>query len=294
MPGGSGGGGTTYQQVEQKMQPWERQRGPLSQVYSQAFKKYEQRDKFYPRQTYANLDPNTMEALRRQAVRSDFGTQKMYGVQLTDDAQRQLLDSIRGKYLDEGNPHFQRMAEEVRAQVQPAISSRFSQAGEGAVHSPLAARAMGRGITSAIGDLAYRNYGDERLRQMQSVMQAPALAREDYADIAKRAEVGAALEDQRQRGINEAIARHDFKQYERDNALARYAALIQGYNPGYTTVGTQTARLPRQSIGANLLGGGLGGATLGSMIGPALSSGSQAGPIGALVGGGLGLLSGLF
>ncbi len=92
-------------------------------------------------------------------------------------ANQTMFNTARGAFLSPAsNPYFRHMAEEVRAAVQPMITSRASRAGLGAVNAPSAQRALGRGVTSAIADLAYRTYGDERSRQQQAVLATPQYA----------------------------------------------------------------------------------------------------------------------
>lgn len=275
--GGSSGGGTQTTQTVQKADPWSGQQPHLRRVMDEAERLYGDAPlSFFPGQTFAPFSPETELALMGQTSRAITGSP------VTESAKRELQSTLGGEYLDAGNPHFDRMANRITAKVLPQIDARFAVGG--GLGSGLHGRAVGEGLGDALGALAYQNYGDERQRMMQGMLFAPQMANQDYFDIAKLGEVGGALEDQAQRGINEAIARHEFGQQAPWQQLGLYNALVQG-NYGGTTSATSTSQAPRGSIGQGMLGGGLAGAGLGYQIG---------GLPGAGIGGGLGLLAGLF
>ena len=115
---------------------------------------------------------------------------------------------------------------------------------------------------------------------------APQAANQDYTDIAKLSEVGAARENQNQQQINEDVARFEFEQLAPWEKLGLYNQFIQG-NYGGTT--TSTGRGVGAPMGASVLGGALGGAGIGGQVG-----GGQGAAFGGLAGGGLGILSGLW
>lgn len=278
--GSSGGGGGKTETV-QKSEPWKQQKPYLLDIFGQAQGLDETTDlNYYPDETVAPFSPETQQSLTAQTERAEAGSP------LNALNNEQLSATLSGEYLDAGNPHFAQMAERVRGQVQPGIDARF--AASGASGSGLANRALGLGLGDAIGGLAYQNYGDERSKQMQAGALAPQAANQDYYDIAKLAEVGAARENLGQEQINEDIARFEFEQMAPWEQLGLYNQMIQG-NFGGTTTGTAAGGNNRSSIGAGVLGGGLSGAGLGFMAG---------GPAGAAMGGGagagLGILSGLW
>jgi hypothetical protein len=110
---------------------------------------------------------------------------------------------------------------------------------------------------------------------------APQLANQDYFDIAKLAEVGAAREGTEQQRIDDARARYEFAQDEPYQRLQRYASLIQG-NYGGSSMSTVSASPGRAPIGQGMLGGAATGAALGSVV-PGIGTGVGA-AIGALGG----------
>lgn len=140
-----------------------------------------------------------------------------------------------------GNPQFGAVADSIRREVEPAVASSFAAAGRGG--SPLHSAAVAKEMTSALAPYAYGNYESERGRQVGAQSQragiyeggqnrqlaglggmsgtygrerglqadaarfAPELAREDYYDASKLAEVGASNEDLTERAIADAMGR---------------------------------------------------------------------------------------
>jgi len=274
----TGGGGQSTQRVIQEgnTDPWSGQQPHLRDVFSTAQGLSGNPLSFFPGQTFAGLSGETEGALGLQTARA------LGGNAAQNAANTELTKTLSGNYLSSGNPHFNAMADRIKASVLPAIDSRFAAGGRagGGLHG----RAIGEGMTDALGSLAYQNFDDERTRMMQGMAFAPTLAAADYTDIAKLGEVGGVREDLTQQGINEAMARHQFGEMEPWQRLGLYQNAIQG-NYGGSTSSTGTQFLPRRNLGSSLFGGALSGAGLGGMVG---------GPVGAGIGGLLGLGLGLF
>jgi len=139
-------------------------------------------------------------------------------------------------------------------------------------------RGMQQQAQFGLGDM----YNRGQQTQMQAAGMAPQMAQQDYGDIARLAEVGAAREDTAQQGINEAMQRHQYGQNEEWDRLNRYANLVQGTYGGQTT-GTASQSVQPRSIGAGILGGASIGAGMGAPFG---AWGTGAGAIaGGLIGG---------
>ena len=107
------------------------------------------------------------------------------------------------------------------------------------------------------------------------------MAQQDYADIAKLAEVGRSREGLQEAALADAMQRFQFEQQKPYTKLREYLASI-GAPTSQQTVSQQPIY---RNLGANLLGGALGGAQLGSLAG--LSTGGTLGAagIGGLLGG---------
>jgi uncharacterized membrane protein YebE (DUF533 family) len=282
MPSGGGGGGGQSTNTVQKADPWAGQQPYLQGgegipgIFPEAANLYQNNPlQYYQGQTYAGLSPETEMSLQMQANRA------MAGSPVTNAAQSELTKTIRGDYLDaNNNPYLQAGSDAVLAKVLPQIDARFGASGRG--QSGLAARAASQGATDALGGLALQNYNNERTNQMRGMMFAPQMAQQDYADAARLGEVGGVREDFSQQGINDAMQRFQFENMAPWQQLGLYNSMVQG-NYGGTTQSSQT--MPRRSIGAGVLGGGLAGASAGALLGGANLGFS---PMTGAIGGGLG------
>jgi len=280
---GGGGGGSTQTQTVTKADPWSEQQPYLKYGFQQAQDIYQKgAPGYYPGQTIAPFAPETNAALDAQTNRA------LSGSPLMTSAQNQLADTMSGKYLDiNTNPYLMPMADQIRADVQPGIESRF--AGSGRLNSGLASRAVGMGVTDALSSKAMENYNTERGRQMQGMLFAPSLANQDYTDIAQLADVGAQREGMTQAGINADVNQYNYNANLPNNWLAQYMNIIQGQ---YGGSGTTTQSTPYYSNrAASGLGGAIGGGALGYGAGGALGIDPS---IAALAGAGGGGLLGLF
>ena len=152
------------------------------------------------------------------------------------------------------NPFLSPLIQKTAADISTGVQSQFSGAGRTPT-SPMAQQQALAQVAQAALPLAFQTYGQERGRQLAVASQAPTLL-----------QTGQQLEAlQRQQQLAPA------------QALQQYAGFISPIATGLpTTIGSQ-------QVSANPLTTALGGAVLGSSI-PG---------VGALVGGGLGLLGGL-
>src|SRR5262249_38271866 len=143
------------------------------------------------------------------------------------------------------------------------------------------------------GNLAYQNYAAERANMLNALDAVPGYAQGDYADIAQLADVGQQREALAQALINDQVARWNFVQQQPADKLPQDAQLSQG-NLG----GMQSTTAPYSSC-AGILSGMTSGSSLFGGIGKALGDafpfiGSFGGPVGALLGAGVGGLLGAF
>ncbi|MGX9693793.1 hypothetical protein ACTJNK_25890 [Achromobacter anxifer] len=124
----------------------------------------------------------------------------------------------------------------------------------------------------------------ERQRQMQAIGLAPGIANSDYQDYQALLGVGDIQRDYNQSQLNDALSR--WQQYA-DQPYRQLEILANGIT-GATGGGiarTQVGPNPNQT---NRTAGALGGALSGAALGTAIPG------VGTLLGGGLGLLGGLF
>lgn len=274
--GGGGGGAPATTTTVQKADPWSGQQPYLTDIFTQAQTLSGTPQEFYPGQTFADQSPETQLAMGAQANRAVMGSP------LTGAAQNELTQTLSGSYLDAGNPYFSNAMNAAANQIRPRIDSQFAAGGR--YGSGLHSGTMAQALSDTAGQLAYQNYGDERMNQMRGMLFAPQMAQQDYFDIAKLAEVGASQEDYTQQSINDAMQRWNYEQNEPWQRLGQYSNLTQGFYGG-TTNTDSSVQMPPRSIGAGLLGGAAAGGGLGYMLG---------GPQYGMYGAGLGALSQLF
>lgn len=186
------------------------------------------------------------------------------GSDLNRGAQDAVGATLRGDYLNAGNPHFGAFADRVTGDIGSRINAQFAKANR--LGSPANAEAMTRGIGDVLAPIAYQNYANERTKQMQAAEYAPQLAQTDYADLGRLLNVGGAREQQFGADLQDQISRFNFEQQEPRRRLAEAMALIGGGQYG----GTQTTNAPiYQNSTANTLGGlaslaSIGGSLFGS------------------------------
>ena len=234
--GGGGGGDTQTTTTVQKADPWSGQQNYLTDIFKRAQTTSYSPMSYYPGQTFAGASPETQTAWNLQSARA------LQGSPVMGAAQNELGNTLSGNYLSAGNPYFSNMANSVVANVLPAIDSRFAASGR--MGSGLHGRAVGEGLGSAIGNLAYQNYGDERQRMVQGMLFAPQMAASDYNDIAQLGQVGQSKENLQQQAINEAMQRYQFQQSEPWNRLGMYSNLVQGGNYGGDSTSSSTGPAP--------------------------------------------------
>lgn len=306
----SGGGGTTTQTI-QNADPWVGAQPFLGSIMGQAAANFTGGlgQTYFPDSTVVPFSGQTQDALGQMEARARAGSP------LTPAAQGAGLGILGQNFADTGygatfnrlmdpansNMATQGLLDRVTGDVTDAVNAEFSAAGRygsGKHHEGLA-----RGITEGTAPILFNQFNQDRAaqlaagqaassaqsdlfgRQIQAAALSPQLAAMDYTDPAQLAQVGAAREGKEGEYLQDRMARHEFAQMQPWNLLRDYyAPIVHGTaGLGGTTTGTQT--MPNQS-------GGVGGA-LGSAMGGAMT-GSMFGPWGTAIGGGLGLLSGIF
>lgn len=283
------------QNTQQKTtnEPWSGVKPFLKSGYGDAQSLYKQgAPGYYPGTLIAPQSDNTQAALGSLAQRGANGSD------LTRAAQGQLQDTLGGTYLNGETPGFQGalnaatrpIIDNYTKTIMPGIDSNFSAAGRyGSGAHGLAEGDAATGLSHALGDttsrMVYQNYGDERNRQIQGMLFAPELANQDYKDIAAQGQAGAAQDAFKQSQIDAELQKYNYDSNKDFNWLQQYLGMLNGAQGGSTTT-TQPKSAPNPFTGA--IGGAGVGAQIGSII-PGLGTG-----IGALAGGGLGLLGSLF
>jgi hypothetical protein len=169
-------------------------------------------------------------------------------------AQQQMADTLSGNYL---NPFLSPLLQQQAGDIYTNVASQFSGAGR-TPGSPMMQNQVVSQVANAALPLAFQEYGTERGRQLGLATQLPSVF-----------QTGQQLENiQRQ------------KQLAPYQSLQNYAGIVSPIASGFPVQSAQT------QTQANPFSTAMGGAFLGG------SFGSNPG-MGALIGGGLGLLGGL-
>lgn len=259
MSGGGGGGQNTVTRTEldPAVRPY------VEYGLSEAQKLYQTPGpSYYPGQTYVSPSQTTQLGLQAAQNRA------MMGSPLVPAAQAQTLANIQGAYLG-GNPFFQgaftpaaQAAQQSFYDAMGNIASNASRAGR--YGSPamqnLENRALGQfsqALTNTAGQLAYQNYEAERARQMAATGAAPQMAQADYQDIQQLLNVGQAQETYQEMALQDAINRFNYQQNLPAAKLQQYLSAAYGSPQGGIT--TQPVY---RNVGANVLGGAIGGYAL--------------------------------
>ncbi len=269
--GGSAPESTT---TTQKTEPWDKQKSFLTYGFDEAKKQYnDSRPEYFPGSTVIPFSPETQTAQNLTTMRA------LNGSPINAAGNAQLTNTLNDQYLY-GGEGFDRALTAATNKALPMVDSRFEQSGR--FNSGLAKTAQ----TQAIGDAFAGQYGQERENQMRSMMFAPQMANQDYADIGQLASVGGQREAMSAQELQDQMSRFDFGQNQPSAKLSQYMNLIQG---NYGNTQSTTSPLYRNQ-GAGMLGGALGGLSAASSLGALPGLSAIGGPWGMAAGAGLGML----
>ena len=206
----------------------------LTDILADAKKYYQQgQTPYYPSSTVAGMSPETQTGL------SGMRDYAMAGNPITSQATNLATNVLKGDYLSSSNPYLtgaiknytDPIIENFKTNVAPSIDSQF--AGSGRFGSGLYAKARNKAedtladsIADATTNMAYRNYADERGRQMGLLNNATALSQIPYMDQQKLVDIGTAREAYDQADINDAVKRFQAEQQHPFQFLSNYANLV--------------------------------------------------------------------
>lgn len=320
------GGGGSQTQV-QRSEPWAEQKPYLIEGFERAGPYVLDRPlEYFPGSTVVPFAPESELAMGLTAARGAggsplidtgtgelgrtisgeyFGASPAYDILepfgqggVANPAIEYLEPTARGDFLSVENPYFSDVVESVYNEVRPRVDTQFEAGGRygSGAHRGMMTKALGD-ITA---DLAYRNYqdergrqlgaagtigglsegdiarrfaagqvlgdvyGQERGRQLGATELAPRYAAQDYLDFAALGGVGAQREAKSAEELADEMARWEFAQREPTGRLADYMGLVSG---GYGGTSTSTVR---QDAGNPLLG----------LLGTAATVASLGGPMG--------------
>ena len=178
------------------------------------------------------------------------------------------------------NEFLQRQIDDAIGDTVDRVSSQYALGGR--LGSDTFAEALGEGITSAAAPALAQNVRDNQRTQLAAISAAPALLRADQSLISQAAQLGGLA-----RGVDQAALDAIAAQANQQNVLDQNQinALLSAAGMGSGLFGQTTTK---SGGGASALQSGLGGALTGASLGGLLPAVSA--PIGAAIGGGLGLL----
>ena len=266
--GGKKGGGSSRapQMVSTtsttKSDPWTGQQPSLTFGFEEARRQYDSpAPQFYPEATYVPMPAQSREALGLMEQRARAGSP------ITDLGRSEYLDTLGGKYIDQGNPYLTDLKTKFSNILEPDITSRFATGGRAG--SGAEAEMYTRSMADALAPYLYGDYATERGRQYDAMTGAPGYAATDYADPARLAGVGEAYRAEDEAALGDAMARWQFEQNVQQQKLNQYIAQVGGNYGGTTeTTGQQPWQSPmRPDPWQNILGLGSLGVGIASIPG---------------------------
>lgn len=202
---------------------------------------------YFGQSTVSGFTPNQTAGINAEANLGATGSSAV------NAANQNLTNTANGDYLSAGNPYFQGMADQIKTQVMPQIEGQFAAGNR--MGSAGSGFAVGNGLGTAIGNLAFQNYANERNNQTQASALAPANQSAQYQNIAALTDAGAQQQTQNQAQLNDEIARFNFGQQLPYNKLGIYSSMLNGNYGGTSTTS--------QPFFFNSVGSALGAATTG-------------------------------
>jgi hypothetical protein len=245
--GGSLSGGLSPKQQGTQTSTQTSQLDPILRPYvnfglEESRRLYQNPTPYAPFNTVVAPSSSTLTAL------GNIENRAITGSSLIPAAQAELSKTISGDYLS-GNPFFtgafQGATRDISNQFGQNIMdirSKLSSAGRygSGAQTGLEGRAA-EGLATALSDiggkLAYQNYGDERTRQANAILNAPTLAEADYLDSSKLLAAGLAREGYTQAEIADQLTRYNYAAPE--NRLNNYLTGVYGAPRDTTTTSSQ-------------------------------------------------------
>ncbi len=239
-----------------------------AQPYAQGFLQRAQQVADSPYQAYtgqrvADMAPWQQQGLQAQAQRA------MSGSPVMNAANTQLTSTINGANLS-GNPYLDGQIQAAQGDLvnswnnvqKPQWDTAMQRSGSFGNSGVMQANAMAQdSLQKNLGQIGqnmrYNNYATERGYQQQALGMAPTFAQQDYTDISKLQDAGAAYQGQNQKLLDNGYAQFlESRQYPQQQVDAFGGALSRiGGN-------TQTTTTPGTSTGAQVVGGLLTGSAL--------------------------------
>lgn len=281
----SGGDTSTVSTIE----PWTSQQPYLEQGFGTALGNLQTPRTFFPGPTYTPFSAQTetgIGMLEQQAMRPNVLDPWIPGQLAAGRTGTGMLErSAAGEFVGQ-NPWLEATYGRAAEATLPYINATFG--GRGRTGSGAHAMSVGRGLADLATGIYGPAYESERQRQQAAATSLGGLGVQSagYAPVAQQmaargtqAMLGAGdIVDLKAREIlQDQMARHQFEQAERDDALARYMNVVGG--AGYGQSGAT-----EEEIARNPLAGAIGGALAGGQLGYGLPGIIGGGLLGGLLG----------
>lgn len=196
-------------------------------------------------------------------------------------------DVLSGQWLDQSNPHMERLQDAVRASVMPSINSMFSQNGlvGSTVHQGVMSRELGR----AMAEPLFQAYENERNRMDGA---AGALPGVDQIINNNYLQAGGILDSYAQNLVNAQQQQFEADRLAPVRGIMEVMPMINQLGAQYGTTNTQGHQTTSQStpLGQQILGGAM---MAGSLLGAPMTGGASLGMLGSgMMGAGMGGMMG--
>ena len=212
---------------------------------------------YFPGSTVTPYGEESLDALQMQEDLARGGSP------LLGTAYDQVSNMAAGGMLG-GNPYIDQVISDLTEDVTEGVNTNAFFSGRES--SPHHAGAVAREVGRMAAPIRMQDYQAERGYMQDALRMAPAVEEFRYDPSRRLAGVGAAREAKSAEELADQIARHDFEQMMPHEQLSRYASIVGG--APVVSSGTTTTYQPQPGFSASgFLGGGIGGASLGSMLG---------------------------
>lgn len=213
---------------------------PYAQDYQQFAREVASRPyEGYEGQTVAQLNPYQTGGYNAIAQRA------MQGSPVSDAAATNLTATLRGDYLNEGNPYLTQQIDRASGDVMrnmDVLNARSGSFGNSGIQENTA-----RSLGDIAGNMRYQAYDAERNRQQQAIGMAPTIANQDYFDAQQLLNAGQGFQGAEQANLTDQYNRFtEARNYPQEQLATMGRGL--GLGSGSTTTGP----------GSNNLAQGLG------------------------------------
>jgi hypothetical protein len=201
---------------------------------------------YYPGQTVATPSLATQSALQTAFERGANGSP------VVQSADNSVMSTLNGNYLDLGkNPYFasavtaaeQPQTKQFMTQVLPGVTAQFEGAGrygsgQQQAYTGLALDSLNQAQANAAAGMANTAYQSERQNQINAANLAPALANQDFANIASMLQAGQGIDANNQAQIDSNVARYNYNTTAQPNYISDYLQRLLAAYPGGESSGS--------------------------------------------------------